>query len=82
MEKMEKISNISSLNVEVNIKKHMCEICEKAYTSKRDLKNHFIVAHEQKGQVYNCNICNKSFQHQKKLGNSPCQDYSFRTEKI
>ena len=45
-------------------KEHQCKICEKVFASKQGLKNHFIVSHDQKGKVYNCNICIKAFQNQ------------------
>ena len=56
VERMEK-------NDESKIMKQKCKICEKLYTTKQSLRKHFIAAHEQKGEVYNCNICDKSYQN-------------------
>ena len=46
---------------------HTCEICEKVFNSKKKLKNHFSLVHDNRGKLFNCNICTKSFEIQSKL---------------
>ena len=39
-----------------------CEICEKVYTTKNILGNHYNYHLNNSGNVHNCNVCTKSFQ--------------------
>ncbi len=59
---MEESEGITTFN-----KNHICEICEKVYTTKKNLKNHFTAAHDENRKVFNCNICTKSFHKQNSL---------------
>ena len=43
---------------------HMCEICEKTFKTKKELKRDFIIERDTSGKIFNCNICTKSFQSQ------------------
>ena len=46
---------------------HTCEICEKVFNSKKKLKNRFSLVYDNRGKLFNCNICTKSFEIQSKL---------------
>ena len=46
---------------------HTCEICEKVFNSKKKLKNPFILVHDNRGKLFDFNICTKCFEIQSKL---------------
>ena len=50
------------------MEKSLCEICEKVFKTRANLKNHYNHSHNNNGKTYCCNVCTKSFQTQNKLG--------------
>ena len=48
---------------------HKCEICDKVFKLKQNLKRHFTTAHARikQAKAFKCNICTNSFQTKQKL---------------
>ena len=63
---MEELANKKEFDQEsLNIyheSKQKCEICEKVFKTKQELKHHFTAVHLVNNEkVYNCNICRKLY---------------------
>ena len=64
--------------------KYDCEVCQKRYTSKNNLKYHMEVAHEN-ADLYKCEFCEKNFitkegfRHHLKICNKFSIDYNLES---
>ena len=54
--------NIHIMGVHDKIKNHVCEVCEAAFTVKKDLRKHEKAVHL-KIKEHDCNICGLAFSH-------------------
>ena len=53
----------------VHKKKFLCEFCDKPFRRKTLLKGHILKTHQQKSELFKCDICKNDFDTQPKLSN-------------